>query len=200
MNDNLITRDRMKYEKNKLSSSLALIAIAFNALFFASIYRGVKADIGMYYANILMGGSVLLNLVFMLATFLSSEGVKNYKMPFAVTLLVLAALQIGRIFIYPLGAHTTVLSEADGVKKMVMETPQFIRCLIYLSGSAVCLIVAGVFGIIKTLQLKQHKAAHPEVFVDFGDETPVCDTVPGDAAASPVVFGQEPINKSGNKQ
>ena len=34
---------------------------------------------GNYYYTILVGASILYNLVFMLAAFLSSEGVKNYK-------------------------------------------------------------------------------------------------------------------------
>jgi len=194
MDNKLIARDRMKYKKNSLSSSLALVAIVLNALFFASIYRQVEADIGKYYFNITIGGSVLLNLFFMLAAFLSSEGVKNYKMSFAIVLLVLAALQIGRVFIYPVGAHSTVLSETDGVKKMVMETPHFIRCLIYLLGSAACLIVAGVMGILKTLQLNEHKAKYPHAQVDFGDDVPVVDANVDDVAASPAILEQEPID------
>ena len=144
-----------------------------------------------------MGASVLLNLIFMLFAFLSSEGVKNYKIFFAVLLIVLAGLQIARIFVFPLGAHSTPL-EMDS-SRMVMETPQFIRCLIYLIGSATCLALAGAFGIIKTIQLNDHKAKHPEVFVDFGKESaeaPVADANAEDVAESPAVFSQEPIDTS----
>ena len=34
-----IRTDRMRYEKNKTSSNLAILAIVFNALFFVSIYK-----------------------------------------------------------------------------------------------------------------------------------------------------------------
>lgn len=177
MNEKLITRDRMRYEKNKLSSSLALVAIVFNAIYFAGIYRGVFENTGSYYYNILVGGSVLINLAFMLTAFLSSEGVKNYKTGFAITLLVLAALQIGRIFVYPVGAHTTEKAAGSGV--MVMGTPQFIRCLVYLLASAACLIVAGVFGIIRSNQLKQHLAKYGDGKVDFAEGSGM-DTTPID--------------------
>lgn len=199
MNDALISKDRMKYEKNKISSTLVYVAIVFNALFFMSVYRGVFANIGNYYFTITMGVSVLLNLIFMLFAFLSSEGVKNYKIFFAVLLIVLAGLQIVRIFVFPLGAHSTPLEKDPS--KVVMETPQFIRCIVYLIGSATCLAVAGVVGIIKTWQLSDHKAKHPEVFVDFGvEEAPVADANAEDVAGSPAVFSQEPMNTSDDNE
>ena len=77
--EQLIQRDRMRFTKNTLSSGLALLAILFNVLYFVSIY---KSDVGSYYYNILMGASVLYNLIFMLVVFLSSEGVKSYKAAF----------------------------------------------------------------------------------------------------------------------
>ena len=43
--DKLIQRDRMRFTKNTLSSSLALLAILFNVLYFVSIYR---SDVGSY--------------------------------------------------------------------------------------------------------------------------------------------------------
>ena len=196
MNEQLIARDRLRYSKNKLSSGFALLSILFNALFFASIYRGVRADIGVYYFNITIGASVLTNLAFMLAAFLSSEGVKNYKFPFAIVLLVLAAVQIGRIFVYPLGAHTAVISEGDEALKHAMETPQFIRCIVYLVCSAACLVVAGVFGIIRTLELKAHMAKYGDSKIDFEaeeTEVPVADVNAEDEGASAEVLSEEPI-------
>ena len=105
--ERLIQRDRMRFTKNTLSSSLALLAILFNVLYFVSIY---KSDVGSYYYNILMGASVLYNLLFLLVVFLSSEGVKGYKLSFAFVLLVVGALQILRIFILPARAHAAVVT------------------------------------------------------------------------------------------
>ena len=69
-----IKLDRMRYTKNTTSSRLALLAIVFDVLFFISIY---KSNVGTWYYNILMGASIIYNLVFMLATFLSSESVSQ---------------------------------------------------------------------------------------------------------------------------
>ena len=64
--------DRMRFIKNKLPANLALLAILFDVLYFVSVYR---SDVRDYYYTILIGASILYNLVFMLACFLSSEGI-----------------------------------------------------------------------------------------------------------------------------
>ena len=73
-NDALVKKDRLRFTKNKLSSSLTLLAIVFNALYFVCIY---KSDVGSYYYQYMMGISVVYNLLFMLIAFLASEGVKS---------------------------------------------------------------------------------------------------------------------------
>ena len=152
--DKLIQRDRMRFTKNTLSSSLALLAILFNVLYFVSIYR---SDVGSYYYNILIGASVLCNLLFMLTVFLCSEGVKGYKAAYAYVLLAMGALQILRIFILPMRAHgaTVTLNQQEVV---VMQGTQFVRVIVYLTASAVCCFVAGIVGIHKSRVLAAHMA------------------------------------------
>ena len=152
--ERFIELDRMRFTKNTLSSGLALLAILFNVLYFVSIY---KSDVGSYYYNILMGASVLYNLIFMLVVFLSSEGVKGYKASFAFALLVVGALQILRIFILPMRAHTAVVT-INQQETIVMQNAQFIRVIIYLVASAVCCFVAGLVGIRKSRVLAAHMA------------------------------------------
>ncbi len=152
--EQFIKRDRMRFTKNTLSSGLAVLAILFNVLYFVSIY---KSDVGSYYYNILIGASILYNLVFMLVVFLSSEGVKGYKASFAYALLVVGILQIVRIFILPMLAHTAVVS-INQQEVIVMQTAQFLRVVVYLSASAVCCLVAGVVGIQKSRALAAHMA------------------------------------------
>ena len=97
-----IQRDRMRFIKNSLSSNLAILGILFDVFYFVSIY---KSDVNTYYYNILIGASIVYNLVFMLAVFLSSEGVKNYRRNYSYLLAAIGALQIVRIFIIPVRAH-----------------------------------------------------------------------------------------------
>ena len=147
-----IQRDRMRFIKNSLSSNLAILGILFDVFYFVSIY---KSDVDTYYYNILIGASIVYNLVFMLAVFLSSEGVKNYKKNYSYLLAVIGALQIVRIFIIPMRAHAAT-TLVNGETVVVMQDGQFIRVLAYLIGSAVCLIAAAVVNFIRCNELEAH--------------------------------------------
>lgn len=149
-----IRLDRMRYTKNTLSSGLALLAILFDVFFFISIY---ESDVGNYYYNILVGASILYNLVFLLAAFLCSEGVKNYKIGYSYLMIVLGVIQIVRIFIYPMRAHTATVMVQDA-PVAVMGDGQFIRLVLYLVLSAVCLIAGAIVGVIRSRALSAHLA------------------------------------------
>ena len=148
-----IRKDRLRFTKNKLSSGLILLSIAVNALYFVNIYR---TDVGSYYYKIFIGASVVYNLVFMLVAFLCSEGVKNYKMSYAYISIVLAVLQIGRIFYLPREAHETANTLEEGT--MVMGDSQFTFVSVCLIISAVLLATAGVIAIMKTTTLVNYQA------------------------------------------
>lgn len=151
----LIKKDRMRFTKNKLSSNLILLSIVANALYFVSIYR---SDVGSYYYNILIGASVLYNLVFMLVAFLSSEGVKSYKISYAYVSIVLGLLQAGRIFYLPTEAHQTPNTVVGAEGEMVMSNDQFTYVTMCLCISAVLLVCAGIVGILRTTALNNYKA------------------------------------------
>ncbi len=150
---NLIKKDRMRFTKNTASSTLCYIAILFNVLYFANVY---SSDVGNYFYNIDIGMSVVYNLLFLLFAFLCSEGVKNYSKGYSVFLLAIGAMQIVRIFGIPMKAHSTVIS-LNKVDVLVMDDKQFTILTVYLIISAVCCIVAGVIGLIKTLTLENYK-------------------------------------------
>lgn len=150
-----IRLDRMRYTKNSLASTLAILAILFDVFYFISIY---ESNVGSWYYNILIGASILYNLIFMLAAFLSSEGIKNYKIGYSYVMIVLGLIQILRIFIYPMRAHAAAVTIQDQAVQ-VMETRQFLFCLIWLIASAACLIVGAVVGMIRSRALKAHIAS-----------------------------------------
>lgn len=172
--------DRMRYTPNTLSSRLVLLAILLNVFFFISVY-GVNVVIptkisftndysGKYYYW-LIGVSVLYNLVFMLAAFLSSEGAKKYISKYSILMFLLGAGQIIRIFIYPRNMHVTEyvdsvsiitgdrITGSENVIKLLMPTDQYIRAIIYLSISAACLIAAAIINVIKSRMLVAHEAS-----------------------------------------
>jgi len=150
----MIKTDRLRYTKNKLSSTLAILAIVFDCLYFISLY---SSDVGSYFYSYSIGASVVYNLLFLLAVFLSSEGVKSYKLGYAVALIAVGVMQIVRIFYIPMKAHSaTVKLGAETVA--AMTDGQFAYVVICLAISAAAAIAAGVIGIIKHLTLKNYQA------------------------------------------
>ena len=149
MNNELLKKDRMSFVKNKTSTNLAYLSIIFNVLYFISIY---SSDVGNYYYTILIGVSVVYNLLFLLVAFLASEGLKNYKLSYAIIITVIGAMQLVRIFGFPIdGIHETT---SDGTQ--VMKISQFIYTVATLSLSAASAIASGVIGILRNRTLNQY--------------------------------------------
>ncbi len=153
MNDErTIQRDRMRFINNTQSSNLCYLGILFNVFYFVSIY---KSDVGTYYYNILIGASIVYNLIFMLAVFLASEGVKVYQKSSSYLLCAVGIGQIIRIFILPMRAHTAT-TIINGEDALVMHDGQFTRVVVYLAVSAVCLIVSALINLKKAGELEEH--------------------------------------------
>ena len=149
--DRSVQLDRMRYTKNTASSRLALLAIVFDVLFFISIY---KSDVKTYYYTATIGGSIIYNLVFLLAVFLCSEGVKRYQIVYSWVMIVLGILQFSRIFIIPADAHRTLIGSEP-----VMGNAQFIFTVVCLALSAVCLFAGAVINLKKSRDLSAHLAS-----------------------------------------
>ena len=150
--------DRMRYTKNTLSASLVYIAILFNVIYFINIYGSdIKYNVGVYYYQARMGISIVYNLLFMLAAFLSSEGVKSYHVPYHYFLIIIGAGQIVRVFLLPLKA-TKAVNVSDGITTQIMDADQFRLVAAYLIISGACCIIASVIGLIKCSELKTHEA------------------------------------------
>ncbi len=147
-----IKKDRLRYTLNTASSSLVYLGILFGVLYFVSIYQ---SNVGTYYYNMTIGFSIVYNLIFLLVSFLSSEGLKNYKIGYAYTIIAIGLLQIARIYGIPTRAHSTVISLED-VETLVMSDEQFTYCSLMLILSAAACILAGIIGIYKSTTLKKY--------------------------------------------
>ncbi len=157
--DRAIRLDRMRFIKNTLSSSLALLAILFNVFYFINIYKSdIHTNVGNFYYQIRIGASIIYNLIFMLAAFLSSEGIKNYKIQYTYILAALGIGQIARIFILPAKAAATEVT-VGGVTGHVMEAAQHTRVVIYLLISAACCLAAAAVGYKRSRELAAHLAS-----------------------------------------
>lgn len=150
--EKLIQRDRMRFVKNSLCSTLCYAAILFDVFYFVLLYR---SDVGTYYYTIQIGGSIVYNLIFLLAVFLASEGVKNYSKNYSYVLLIVGVMQIVRIFAIPMAAHSAVIT-IDGAEVAVMQNAQFIKSIVYLLISAACLLCSAVVNVIRCNALEAH--------------------------------------------
>ena len=148
-----IKKDRLLYTQNKISANLTYLGIVFGIFYFVSIYQ---SDVNNYYYTFTIGLSVIYNLMFLLIAFLSSEGLKNYKISYAFMIIAVGIMQIVRIWGIPMDAHTT-MTIVEGIETLVMDDSQFQYCCIALIVSAACCILAGLIGIYKTVMLNNYK-------------------------------------------
>ena len=160
----------MRFTKNTTSSRLAIVAIIFNVFFFISIY---KVNHTAYY-DFWMGISIVYNLLFMLLTFLASEGAKNYKSRYSLLMTALGIGQIIRIFILPARMHAELVNDKipmleDEIRilgyhipvqvdNVVMMSDQYIKVILYLGISAACLLAGAVINRRRSKALAAHIA------------------------------------------
>ena len=93
----IVQDDILRYKKNKLGQWLTYGGLAFSCLYIMLLYSFHNST----FYTMLMGGSVMLSLVMLLMSFLAAEGVKSYNKKYCIILIILAVIQIVRIFIYP---------------------------------------------------------------------------------------------------
>lgn len=174
-NQEIIHSDILRYKTNKLPAMLALLAIVFSCLYFCLLY-GFQSN---FYSTWQIGISVVLTLFSLLITFLASEGIKGYNKKFTIVLLVLAAIQIIRIFGIPLSAlrydvehglpapdEAALYTRYFGVD--LPSSVAFLLLTVWLCASAACLIASAVLGYINCVRLEsfQKKIASGEVSVE----------------------------------
>lgn len=138
--DNSVKKDRMRYTKDTLSANLLLVAIVADVLYFVNLYQ---SDVGSYFYNWQIGASVVYNLIFLLAVFLSSEGVKNRVNSYLPMMIVAGVMQFVRIFYIPMQAHNSVITIADN-QIPVMGDGQFYYMVACLAVSGILILIASV--------------------------------------------------------
>ncbi|MBQ4060918.1 MAG: hypothetical protein IJD46_02705 [Bacilli bacterium] len=156
--------DIMRYKANQSSFLLCVLAIVLNVAMFLLIYTETNCV-----PNYLLGIDLIINVVFMLAAFLIAEKTKAYSTMGGVAAIILAAIEIGRIFFIPTmyyGSHLLYLEaveEAEATGQVLEYTgiiglghSQFTWCLVLMVGAAVSLLVAGIITIDKSDKLKAH--------------------------------------------
>ncbi len=161
-NSKILQNDTLLYRKNKLAANLALLGLLFNVLYFCILYGITEPLLSdgtttTWYVTILIGGSVILTLVSLLTTFLASEGIKAYKKAYVIVLIVLAVIQIVRIFIYPV--YTLEHQEISRTYFWIRtgnSTILGVMMIVWLCLSAACLVLSAVIGYINCVKREKH--------------------------------------------
>lgn len=172
-NQEILSSDIMRYKTNKLPASLALLGIVFSCLYFCLLY-GYKTS---FFSMWKIGISVMLTLILLLVTFLASEGIKAYKKKYSVVLLVLAVVQVVRMFGLPFEAlkYDSGLAATDARALEIRyfgvdlsSAASYVILVIWLAASAACLVAAAVIGYINCTKLEkfQSKISEGEVVVE----------------------------------
>lgn len=119
----------MRYQTDKRSSGLCVLAIVFNVIYFLSLYSNNSLN-----PDFSMGLDVLYNILFMLFAFLASEKVKTYAKNWSYSTVVGGILQFARIMWMP--AHYLKAGTLTQNKWMILAGA--------LALSGACLILAGI--------------------------------------------------------
>lgn len=121
--------ERMKYRPDKASYWLCIISIILNMVYFVSIYtnRSIVPDVTI-------GADVLINIIFMMIVFLTSEKLKAYAKKWNVYIVIVGFIQMSRIFWLPV--HFNQLEMLVGAK--------YILAIVCLITSGILLLLAGI--------------------------------------------------------
>ncbi len=87
---------RMQYQKDTLSAFLCILSIVFNVYYFICAFSTdtIKPDV-------ILGLDVLINIIFMMVTFLASEKLKVYSKNWGAIVILMGVFEIARILILP---------------------------------------------------------------------------------------------------
>lgn len=132
----------LRYTTNKMSFWFVILAIVFNCLAFLDYYgkKGVTPDI-------FLGLDVIINILVLLACFVTAEEVKAYKEVFAYVAFGLAVVQIARIFFIPL-KYSKVLINSYGTS--------YVYIIILYILSAIALVFGGIVCVLRSRILKNY--------------------------------------------
>ena len=139
----------MRYQTDRFSSALCLVAIALNACFLISIYSNKN-----FTPDIQLGADVLFNIIFMMVVFLISEKVKIYSISANLAAFALGGVQLLRTGWLP-EKYLAAGSMIDSVR-LIAEFNVYYLIVSWLHLSALCLAAAGVIGFIKSARLRAH--------------------------------------------
>ena len=170
-----IKTDIMRYKTNGLSFWLCILAIVFDVAMFLIIYTTSSCV-----PNFELGLDLLINVLFLLAAFLTAEKTKAYNKKAGYAALAIGAVEVIRIFWIPLKyfnlwkqwsvqvaeAKAKYLAQGMTLEEMApllpvvngLNSTQFTWCVVLLILACLSMIGAGIVAILKANKLQAHLA------------------------------------------
>jgi hypothetical protein len=150
MKINLLKVDKMRYQTNKIASSLVFLSLVLSivALFTLITYDnfGLDGPLIRIIPDHRIGIEIGIGIVCMLSTFLAAEKLKYYDRTWSfIGVFVLAGINIARIF------HLPLYTFAKGWIPASIQ----IQTILEFALSAALLIAAGVISTIKVILLQK---------------------------------------------
>lgn len=154
--------DIMRYKKNSASFWLCILAIVLDVAMFLIIYKEK-----LCVPNWQLGIDLVVNIVMILAFFLTAEKTKAYAVNGSYAAYVLGAIQVARIFWIPLeyfiewNVRQGEIALNPDLSSIGLSATKFTWCVILLLGSALSSIAAGLICNAKHKRLESyfHKEA-----------------------------------------
>ena len=133
----------LRYRNNKLAYSLCLLAIAIQCIGFIFSYSSLKFN-----AQFNTGLDIIINIIFLLVTFLLAEKIKIYNVTCGIVAIVLGIVNTVRIYTYYYNPNSGELIYET------VETWIFYLSIISYVLVAVLMTISGILTIIKGNELK----------------------------------------------
>lgn len=144
----------LRYTKNSASFWLCMLAIVADVLYFTKAFS-IKMDGVTVAVGFVIAIDVILNILFMLFTFLCAEKLKAYQLKWSYVSFLMGIAQVARIFIVPFLKYETEVN-GETVFKLFVSGADQIQCIVWLIVSALALIGAAIIGYIKSKKLKAY--------------------------------------------
>jgi hypothetical protein len=147
--------EMMRYQPNKLSYNLGLLAIVFDVAFLFIALNTIAAT------SIVMV-KILGNILILLIGFLAVEKVKSYSKKFSLVLIAFGVICVARLFYVPLQVFlgTDIISTTLPWMPKNMTIAEYGRqrgiiLFVLLGISAASFLAAGIVGYIKSVKLEK---------------------------------------------
>lgn len=141
----------LRYRNNKVSYNLSLTAIAIQCLSFVAIYSALT-----FTSKFMTGLDIVINIVFLLVTFLIAEKVKTYNIKWGIASIVIAFVNIIRVPLYLYNPN----SGEDLFLTTNIAQYRFVAAVICYFIVLLLLVISGIIAIIRGIKLNNFLKNH----------------------------------------